>query len=875
MASTFRQACIDAVSRHLGRNLTQGEARGIMEKVREGMRGAALRDIDAWRAMSQQQKLYEGARVAAEKIVAEARRARGWVQGDTAKHNRNMGYLERSVGAGMDPFEAVYRLFFVADDMKSEIVPLEAWARATADDYRRRLVETFKAVEPRLFGFVTNAKVAEDFVRELFGEPSGNPVARQAAIQWVIVAEQIANHYQDAGGVLHELSDWRFPQRHDQFKVQTAGVEKWIADVMPKLNRSRYTEDGRPLTDDELRVGLEAAFDSINTNGGSDIVPGERHTATRLANREARHRFLHFKDADSYIEYQREYGPGDLWSTLMGHVDGMSRSIAALEMFGSNADVAVKYLIDWAAREASKTTPNWDRKANQMEDYFRYLVGYQRGVSNIAIAKGMDNANNVLMSALLGGAVLSSIPDVGTITMTAAYNRISPMHVFINALLTANPFSKEGKAYLENVGLMTNSALMAMRRYQVDWLGGSFTSKLSNAVMQLQGMNVWTESWRGGFSATHARALGRLMQYHSMHDPNMHPQDVRILRGRGITDYDFAIWKLSELDNSPFGELLSVNGIYRLTDEELSTVPLPMSMIAVTSMELKRHAARSLLALLKAETEMAVIEPGAFDRYWAGAATSRGGLGGEMWRAGMSLKTFPMALFRKHYVQRGGLLGVAEGPPRLPPPGEAPPPGGHTGEGGFDTAGGKIFYMAATFVLMTMFGAVANVIYDISRGRDPRPLYGPDGKAVFLNWLAAVLKGGGLAVYGDFLADIATEDHKNAIADLAGPMASKAAEAGSLVLSNAVQSMGDRPTNWEAEAVKLLKGITPGQNLWWSKLATDQFLFVYLQDLLNPGYARRAAARAQREWGQGTYWPTPGQGPERAPNMGGIIGEPP
>ena len=665
---SFRQECLDAVSRFLGRRITQAEARGIERKVLEGMRAAAGRDPVGFRSMSMAQRVSEGARIAAENIMAEARQARNWVQSDTGKHHRIMGYLERMVAAGMHPQEAVARLLFVHDDMKSELVPLESWARATADDYRRRLIDTFKAVEPRWFGFMPNAKMAEDFVRELFGEDSGNEIAAAAARSWSVQAELMANHYRDAGGILHELADWRFPQRHDQFKVQVAGLEKWIADVMPKLNRARYINiHGNVLNDAELRQGLEAAFDSINTNGGSDIVPGERRTATRLARREAQHRFLHFATAEGYIEYQREYGPGDLWSTLMGHVEGMSRAIAALEMFGSNADVSFKFFNDWAAREASRIDPEWESYANRLEDYFRYLVGYQRGVSNIMVAKTMDGINNVMISAILGGAVVSSIPDMATIKMTANYNRISATHVFINALMAVNPLSREGRAYLENAGLMTNSALMAMRRYQADWLGGSFTSKLSNMVMRVQGMNVWTEGWRGGFSATHARALGRLMQYHSMHDPNMHPQDVRILRGYGVTDTDFAVWKLSQLDDTQFGELLSVNGIYRLTDEELATVPLPMGVIEMSSLELRRNAARKVLVITRGEAEMAVVEPGAFDRYWSGAATARGG-GGELWRAGMSLKTYPMSMFRKHFKQRAGLGGLGEGgPPQLPP----------------------------------------------------------------------------------------------------------------------------------------------------------------------------------------------------------------
>jgi len=72
------------------------------------------------------------------------------------------------------------------------------------------------------------------------------------------------------------------------------------------------------------------------------------------------------------------------------------------------------------------------------------------------------------------------------------------------------------------------------------------------------------------------------------------------------------------------------------------------------------------------------------------------------------------------------------------------------------------------------------------------------------------------------------------------------------------------------KAVQLLRHVTPGQNLWFSRMATDRLIFDQIQRAIDPNYVQSFARReqqAQKAYGQ-AYWWHPGETkPERPPSF--------
>lgn len=139
-------------------------------------------------------------------------------------------------------------------------------------------------------------------------------------------------------------------------------------------------------------------------------------------------------------------------------------------------------------------------------------------------------------------------------------------------------------------------------------------------------------------------------------------------------------------------------------------------------------------------------------------------------------------------------------------------------------------------------------------------------------WRAAFRHGRELGIYGDFLFSQQTQGGRGILATVQGPVFGLFEEALDLTQGNAIQALQGKDPRFEAELVRLLKGILPLTNLWYTKAATDRLIFNNLQELINPGYLNSMRARQRRQFGT-TYFFDPGEfTPSRAPDFEKAIG---
>jgi hypothetical protein len=170
---------------------------------------------------------------------------------------------------------------------------------------------------------------------------------------------------------------------------------------------------------------------------------------------------------------------------------------------------------------------------------------------------------------------------------------------------------------------------------------------------------------------------------------------------------------------------------------------------------------------------------------------------------------------------------------------------------------------------------VSQSVNDLLQGKDVRNYNPFEGENGVKNWMAAFLKGGSLGLYGDFLFSGATQNNQaGPIAAALGPVAGLVEEAFKITQGNIVQAMQGKDTNFGAEAVRFVKGNTPGANLWYAKAALDHIIFHQLLEYFSPGYLSQMQRRAQTEFGQQFWW-TPGTGIDgmRAPDLGRAVGQ--
>ena len=177
-------------------------------------------------------------------------------------------------------------------------------------------------------------------VRELMGENTGNINAKQLSEAWKAAAEHLRKRFNKFGGKVLSRKDWGLPQIHDSLVVRSASKEDWTDFILPKLDVDKMVDErtGLPFTDKSIRAALSEVYDNIATEGMATFKPGTGAYGKSLHNRRLDHRFLAFKNADSWMEYQTRFGSPDPFKTMMEHINGMSRDIAMLKVLGPNPD---------------------------------------------------------------------------------------------------------------------------------------------------------------------------------------------------------------------------------------------------------------------------------------------------------------------------------------------------------------------------------------------------------------------------------------------------------------------------------------------------------------------------------------------------------
>ena len=135
----------------------------------------------------------------------------------------------------------------------------------------------------------------------------------------------------------------------------------WRDFIAPKLDMARMVDDrtGLPFTSERLELALKDVFETIRTEGWSKKNPSGAGASSAgggkaLANRRLDHRFLVFKDADTWMAYNERFGETDPFSAMVSHIDGMARDIAMMEVLGPNPSAMLRWMEERIGRDRSR-----------------------------------------------------------------------------------------------------------------------------------------------------------------------------------------------------------------------------------------------------------------------------------------------------------------------------------------------------------------------------------------------------------------------------------------------------------------------------------------------------------------------------------------
>ena len=690
-----------------------------------------------------------------------------------------------------------------------------------ADEYRSK----FAGLHRRQDGI-------RDVVGELLGKNTGDAEAKQFSTA-VRKTYEIANkRYKNAGGIMGDLENYH-PTTHQKEAIEKVSFEKWYSDLEPRLDQSKMIdrETGLPFTRKKLLAEMKEDYDGIITNGRSgilrDIESGKSSVgkSKEISNKRIASRFYMFKDADSFLEYNDLYGVGDsgLYDSIINHLESLARDTAILEKMGPKPNALMRSLdLEMLARDTKDFKRKW---TNGM---YQVLNGYvDSSVGEGWIFRTIGNTKNLLSAALLGAAPISAISDTAFVAATAKINGLSATKTLTRYAKLLNPASSKDRNLAKRSGYIADIArgsALADVRFTGENMGGKATGWLAQFTNRASGLQAMTKAAADASSMELEATLAELA-IAKTDWANVDKTFKDALELHGVTKDDWDIIKKADVFSPEEGvsflrsqDLLGIEGVEarRLLDvgNKIDDFSQSLRMVATNEPTLRTRAINTGAAL--------------------GSDARRGTAIRGLSATFLQFKSFPMTVMFNHMIP--SIKSAKQG---------------------------KFGHAAYTFAGASILGGAALMLKDIVKGRDPRDPNDPRF------WGAAVLQGGGLGIFGDFLFG------RSELADaIGGPVVGLAEDVRSTLVGN-LEKLADDPTPKTIDRIKrdafnLARRNIPASTLWYSRLVVERYILDQLEEMVDPDYqqrVRRLENRMINQTGQEYFWRKGETSPDRGPQI--------
>ena len=764
-----------------------------------------------------------------------------------AKNNQNIArdailkaQLEQEIynHSTLNPIQVLMRKIAYFSD-QSGIQSVEKQAQALHSRWMSLVADVFTKTQER-WGLSVNKEMTDDIIRVMFGGKSDNPEITAMAKEVSFALEEMRLAFNRAGGNIRKLDNFGIMTSHDQKKVALSTEQEWVDEVLPKLDRNQYVrEDGLLMSDSEVRTMLKDVYRTIATNGANKVLDGRKSITpvggrSKMANRHQEARALHFKDGGSWLEYQAKFGTYNetgFHEILKNHTHRMSTEIAMMQNFGSNPRLSFENLLEEASTKLKADPENGskhgeiDKQSKRALSMYNTLDANTRAVDS-TLGNVMGGLRALMVASKLGGTPLTTIGDHASTKKSANMLGLSYTKSVLPEYmkqLTQGKYRDEAVRFGLGITEMVGST---SRFGDADVVSSATKSGRFNARMQqlasttlkISGLNAVTAGMKRAFNLVHMNKIAEMTR--STHWKDLGKDDLKILKGNGITEKDWNLWReLTPSKREDGAIVLTQNDFFNAPDEVIKKfLPKDKQDSPTAIVDYRYKAAMKYQTHIFSEESVAVIEAGVRERSIINLGDA-GTIQGELGRTLFQFKGFPLA-----YMLRIGHRAFAQGDIKS-----------------------RATFLASLLAYQTLAGAFIVQMQNLANGKNPEPVFTPDffGKAI--------LKGGGLSFMGDLMSALSDPTGRSFGDFVAGPLVSQGGKLGMLLTGMGNNFIEGKESTRAMEIANTLKGNLPFQNIWYSKLIIDRMLYSKLQNMIDPDYLPKTQQRLEN-LGNSYWW---------------------
>jgi hypothetical protein len=660
----------------------------------------------------------------------------------------------------------------------------------------------------------------EQSVRALLGDSVNSPEAKQIADVMKQTFDYLHARYKAAGGIIGKIDNY-FPQVHTKEAIRKVSKEEWVNYTFDRLDREAMIDDatGGPFAPEKLKEILAKEYDSIVTGGRSDMLAMSKKgeaPAGRAADRDQKRnksRFMVFKDADSFLDYNRKFGVGDegLVHAYLSSVDSMARDIGVLETMGPRP-TAISRFMDFKMKAAGSSPAK--RKWTNAE--FRVLTSkFEAGDVDAFWWRAMSGTQNWIRSSMLGSASISALSDTVFIAATAKINGLSPVRAMHNYAKVLAPGDREAKQIARRSGFIIESIAgnaFADARFAGEAGTRGFTQWLAGLTNKFSGLGAMTKATQDGIALEGMATIADQLHFGRTFgdlDPDLQKQ----LKKFGLNESDWQELGKVDLASNGDGKFLITSDLRVDPKLDAARAKEIADKIDDWVMHLRQSAANEATLATRALTTGAILGDG-------GPATASRALMSSLFM----FKSFPITVIMTHMLPAIRRARVER----------------------------NVDHLAMTLIGTTMLGALAMQLKDITKGKTTKDM----DSAKF--WHAAMLQGGGMGLFGDFIFGDYSRMGRNPMTEVMGPMYGLAEDVYTALKGNLDKvSLADQETNVVRDLFRVAKRNTPLSSLWYGRLAVERLIMDNVERWADPQYdrrLRRLTRKMNKETGQQFWW---------------------
>jgi hypothetical protein len=649
-------------------------------------------------------------------------------------------------------------------------------------------------------------------------------------------SESVRKKLNNLGANIDRLPGWIVRQTHDPMQIRNAAdvlklkdnknvaefngsIERnfnaWKEYIMPKLDERTF--DGFDTKDEFFLF----TYNSLVRNGhvlaeGSSGVFGSKDLTTKLAAK----RVLHFKTSDDWFDYNSKFGSGNLRESFFYGLNSAGRNIGMITTLGTKPKENFQLIKSSIAKQLTK-----EKKLKYVDDIsnnnstydyqFAEIDGSVNMIGHSGGAKWSAITRSILSMAKLGGAVVSAMADIHLYAKELSYQGRTYLGGVAEAMgnLAKIKNTARKQEIAEQLGFMADNLIYDLAaRYSVgDNLSRNFT-KLQRTFFKLNLLNWWTNSLKEGAMLGMSNYVAK---QRGIEFGKLETGFKRLITHFGIDEKLWNTIRKLDVEKADDGkEFFSVRNIDNLSKKQILDL-MNLKTASQRQIDLYRDTLKSKVSgMFLDRSGYAVIEPDARTRAFMKRGLTAGTVPGEAWRFFFQFKAFPLAVLQKAFGREMSFIRD-----------------GQNAKG--------LFGMANLVVGAGIFGYIAMTAKDLLKGKSPKD------PAKLDTFYAAMLQGGGLGIYGDFLFS-KTRSGSEIMATAAGPFVTEA--------FNALQAIkyGIRGEKDPAlkQAYKSVVGNIPFLNLFYAKTAFDYAIGYQIMETLSPGYLREMERKMKKDSGQ-------------------------